>query len=98
MDLAILIGTCAAAASTGSFVPQAWKIVRTRRTVDISTGMYVLTVVGFGLWIAYGVMLEVWPLVVANMICAALSAFILLMKLLPRKQKALVADAIYPNR
>ena len=45
-----LLGTAAAIASTISFTPQAWRIIRTGETHAISTGMYVITVVGF----AYG--------------------------------------------
>ena len=42
----LIIGALAAIASTGSFAPQAWKIIKTRETKDISTGMYGLTVAG----------------------------------------------------
>ncbi len=98
MDIQNLIGGCAAAASTLSFAPQAWKVIRSRKTDDISTGMYVLTVAGFALWAAYGIMLGKWPLIVTNTICMGLSAFILTMKLLPRRQKNRVADALDPTR
>jgi MtN3 and saliva related transmembrane protein len=98
VDFQTLIGACAAAASTVSFTPQAWKIIRSRQTADISAGMYVLTVTGFALWTVYGIMLGKWPLIATNTICLALSAFILMMKLLPRRQKNMVADAIDPTR
>jgi MtN3 and saliva related transmembrane protein len=94
MDLATLIGTAATVASTASFSPQAWKIIKTRRTHDISTGMYALTVSGFALWTAYGVALGQWPLIITNSICFLLSSFILTMKLLPKRQKQEVADAV----
>ena len=58
--------TLAAITSTASFAPQAWKIIKTRETKDISTGMYSLTVAGFALWLAYGVMLGQWPLIATN--------------------------------
>jgi len=95
-QLATVIGTLAATASTASFAPQAWKIVKSRHTADISAGMYVLTVAGFTLWTAYGVMLGAWPLIVSNAICLTLSGFILTMKLLPRRKKEQVADALDP--
>lgn len=98
LDLQTLIGACAAAASTISFTPQAWKIIRSRRTEDISAGMYVLTVAGFALWTCYGVLLQKWPLIVTNTVCLGLSAFILTMKLLPRRQKNKVADALDPTQ
>lgn len=91
-----MIGSLAALASTISFTPQAWKIIRSRRARDISTAMYALTVCGFALWTTYGVLLGQWPLIVPNAICLGLSAFILTMKLLPRRQREAVADALTP--
>ena len=38
-----------------------------------------------------------WPLIVSNAICLALSAFILVMKLLPRPKKQQVAEALDPT-
>ena len=81
----------AAICSTLSFAPQAWKIIKSRETKDISVGMYLLTVTGFIAWTAYGVMLRQWPIVGSNAICLMLSAFILAMKLLPQGEKELVA-------
>ena len=94
MSAIAIIGAFAALCSTASFAPQAWKIVRTRATKDISTKMYVLTVVGFAAWTSYGILLRQWPLIAANSICLVLSAFILAMKLLPRRRKDAVADRI----
>jgi MtN3 and saliva related transmembrane protein len=92
-----IIGSAAALASTVSFTPQAWKIIKSRRTHDISAGMYTLTVGGFALWTVYGVLLGQWPLIVTNAICLTLSGFILTMKLLPRPKKEAVADALTPD-
>ncbi|MGE5538855.1 MAG: SemiSWEET family sugar transporter [Gemmatimonas sp.] len=97
MEAPTIIGALATIASTISFVPQAWKIIKSRRTHDISVGMYAVTVTGFGLWTAYGVLLGQWPLIVTNSICLLLSAFILTMKLLPPRQKNVVADVLDPD-
>jgi MtN3 and saliva related transmembrane protein len=93
-DATTLVGTAAAVASTASFAPQAWKVIKTRETKGISTGMYILTVVGFALWFGYGIMLGKWPLIVPNGLCLLLSAFILLMKVLPSAQRDAVADTL----
>lgn len=89
-------GTLAALCSTISFVPQAWRIVRTRDTKAISPLTYSLTVTGFALWTTYGLGLGEWPLIVTNSICFVLSAFILIMTLLPRPKKEAVAETIDP--
>ena len=97
IDATTLLGGAATMASVISFTPQAWKIIRTRDTRSISTGTYVLTVLGFSLWLGYGLLLGQWPLIATNAICLALSAFILMMKLLPERQKKAVAEAIDPK-
>ncbi len=94
MPLVTVIGTIAALCSTISFAPQAWKIIRTRETKDISTGMYLFTVTGFAAWLGYGAMQRQWPLIASNGICLVLSAFILTMKLLPQRKKNAVAGKI----
>jgi MtN3 and saliva related transmembrane protein len=97
MSLTTILGVLAAAVSTASFAPQAWKIIRSRKTKDISTGMYLLTVAGFALWIGFGIGLGQWPLIAANSICLLLSGFILLMKLLPASKKDAVARTVDPT-
>ncbi|KAA2234976.1 hypothetical protein F0L46_21790 [Salinarimonas soli] len=97
MDLVTIIGSLAALCSTTSFAPQAWRIVKTRDTSAISSRMYMITVVGFALWLVYGVMKTEWPLIATNSICLALSAFILVMKLLPQRKKEEVASTLDPT-
>jgi MtN3 and saliva related transmembrane protein len=75
-----LIGTLAALCSMTSFVPQIVKIWRDRDASEISLRMYLITVTGFSLWIAYGVLTRSWPVAVSNAICLALSGAILALK------------------
>lgn len=81
MQLTDLIGYLAASLTTASFVPQAWLTFKTRDVRGISLGMYSVFTVGVALWLAYGLLLGAWPIVVANAITLALAAAILLMKL-----------------
>ncbi len=97
MDTVTALGFMAALCSIVSFMPQAWKIVKSRDTRSISTGMYAVTVTGFSLWLAYGVLLTQWPLIVTNGVCLVLSLFILAMKLFPQATKDQVADTIDPD-
>lgn len=76
-----LVGAAAALCSMGSFAPQALKILRERDASGVSLRMYVITVIGFSLWSAYGVLLRSWPLVGSNLVCLALSGLILGLKL-----------------
>jgi MtN3 and saliva related transmembrane protein len=97
LDIASVLGGVAALCSVVSFTPQAVKIIRTGETKDLSAVMYVLTVSGFGCWAAYGIWLRQWPLVASNSLCFFLSAFILLMILLPRQKKKRLARKLKPN-
>ena len=56
METASIVGALATICSTTSFVPQAWKVIRTRDTSAISKRMYAITVTGFSLWLAYGLL------------------------------------------
>lgn len=97
MDLATLVGGLATLCSVTSFVPQAWKVIRTRDTAAISGRMYAVTVVGFALWLTYGLLLWQWPLILTNGTCLMLSGFILAMKLMPRRKREAVAEALDPT-
>ena len=81
LPLADWIGYAAATLTTASFVPQAWLTFRTRDVSGISLGMYSVFAVGVALWLAYGLVLGAWPIVVANAITLALALAILVMKL-----------------
>jgi len=74
------IGTGAALCSMASFTPQILKIWRDRDAGEISLRMWLLTVTGFILWTAYGILLHSWPVAVSNTVCLALSAVVLGLK------------------
>ena len=96
-QMVVIVGSVAALCSVSAFVPQAWRIVKTRRTEDLSTLMWTLQVVGFLAWITYGALLGAWPIVVPNAVCAVLAGFILTMKVLPHRWRHAVADHIDPD-
>ena len=75
------MGFVAATLTTLSFVPQAAKIIRSRRTQDVSLWMYLAFTVGIVFWLAYGILLDSWPMIIANVITLALSLTILCLKL-----------------
>jgi MtN3 and saliva related transmembrane protein len=81
MTLTDLIGTLAAILTTASFFPQALHTFRTKDVRGISLGMYSAFTLGVALWLVYGLMLEAWPVVIANVITLALASTILVMKL-----------------
>jgi MtN3 and saliva related transmembrane protein len=81
MISAEIIGSLAATLTTTAFIPQAWQVWRTRHTADISLGMYALFTTGVALWLGYGILLNAWPIIIANFITLLLAGVVLLMKL-----------------
>ena len=81
MSITDWIGSIAAALTTVAFVPQVWKVWRTRHAHDISLGMYSLFTCGVAMWLVYGVLLGSWPIVIANSTTLLLAGAVLLMKL-----------------
>ncbi len=81
MDITDFLGGAATCASVTSFFPQVLKVVKTQDTSGISMKMYAITVAGFMMWTAYGLLLPSYPLIIANGLCLLLSGFILAMKL-----------------
>lgn len=63
-----------------SFTPQIAKIWRECDASSVSLRMYVVTVTGFALWIAYGALTHSWPVVGSNAVCLILSGVILGLK------------------
>lgn len=76
-----MIGTVAAVLTTISFVPQVWHSFKTRDVSGISLPMYSIFTVGIALWLVYGILLQAWPLILANGITLFLAGSILQMKL-----------------
>jgi MtN3 and saliva related transmembrane protein len=74
-------GYAAAILTTGSFIPQAIKTLRSRNTAGISLAMYVVFTIGVALWLVYGVYLVSWPMIFANTVTLLLSVSILILKL-----------------
>lgn len=76
-----IIGYCAAFLTTIAFLPQAIQSWRTRDLSGISVGMYSLFTAGVGMWLIYGLIIEKWPLILANALTFALALSILVLKL-----------------
>ncbi|MEZ7551228.1 SemiSWEET transporter [Streptococcus sp. 20925_1_22] len=76
-----MIGSIAAVLTTFAFLPQVIKIIKTKDTESIALGMYLMQVVGIGLWLVHGLVIQDLPLIAANSISLILSATILAYKI-----------------
>jgi len=76
-----IVGTVAAVCTTVSFVPQVYKIHRTKMTRDLSAPMYCIFTAGVFAWMVYGLLVGSRPVIWANLVTLALCAYILVMKI-----------------
>ena len=75
------IGLLAGLLTTTAFIPQVWKIYRTKSGNDISARMISLFSVGLVLWLIYGILLQSLPLIISNVFTLALTLTIIALKI-----------------
>ena len=78
--VANVVGTAAALCSITSFAPQMLKIWKTRDASSVSLKTYSLTVTCFVLWVVYGVLIQAWPVTIANACALVMATGVLIMK------------------
>lgn len=49
-----------------SFLPQVVRVWKTKKTTDLSLGMFVILITAGALWITYGVITSDWPVIATN--------------------------------
>jgi len=76
-----LIGAVAGVLTTVAFVPQVWRIWKTRSARDLSLLMYSIFTCGVALWFVYGLLLGAWPIILCNGLTLLLAGTVLAMKL-----------------
>ncbi|WP_078118306.1 SemiSWEET transporter [Thiosocius teredinicola] len=81
MGFSSSLGLLAAFLTTAAFVPQVFRVVRTRDTHAISLTMYLMFAAGVALWLIYGILLGLWPVIIANGITLLLALMVIALKL-----------------
>ncbi|MFH1788712.1 MAG: SemiSWEET family transporter [Candidatus Altiarchaeota archaeon] len=76
-----IIGYSAALVGTSLMLPQVAKTLKTKRVEDVSMGMVVLYLLNCFLWLAYGVLIRAYPLMVCNLIAFFIGLAQMLLKL-----------------
>mgnify|MGYP001340874266 CR=1 FL=1 len=87
MTLVDLLGTAAATLTTGCFVPQVVRLWRTRNAEGISLVTFAAFALGVALWLAYGVILRAWPIILSNAITMVLAFAIIGLTLRFRRRR-----------
>tara|TARA_B100001057_G_scaffold138985_1_gene138638 strand:+ start:667 stop:927 length:261 start_codon:yes stop_codon:yes gene_type:complete len=79
-----IIGMFAAILTTLAFVPQVLKVIKLKKTEDLSLSTYIIFTVGVGLWLVYGFLKNSISMILGNGITLILS-FIILMYILKKR-------------
>ena len=80
-----ILGMCAGILTSTAFIPQVYKIWRTKDTSAISLKMYSILTVGFILWLIYGIITSSLPIMINNGLTVILSISILYLKIKTEK-------------
>ena len=81
MITASTIGIAAAILTTGAYIPQAYKTIKTKDTSGLSITTFSMLLLGTILWFIYGVFLNDIPLMIANGLTTLLAGTIFFIKL-----------------
>ena len=81
---AVQLGLLAGALTSCAVIPQVLKAYRSKQVRDLSIWQPVLLVLGMGLWLAYGIMIDDLPLIAANLFSIVCNVLLIVMKFLYR--------------
>ena len=81
---AVQLGLLAGALTSCAVIPQVLKAYRSKQVRDLSIWQPVLLVLGMGLWLAYGIMIDDLPLIAANLFSITCNVLLIVMKFLYR--------------
>lgn len=71
------IGTVAGLLVSGAMLPQLFKLVKTKKADDVSTGMLIVLICGVALWVYYGILKNEIPIIATNAFSCIINGAIL---------------------
>ena len=74
------VGLVGAFLSSVTFIPQVYKVWKTKSVNDLSLTMMFIVFTSTLVWLVYGVALMLWPVILANSIIGFLSAMLIYFK------------------
>ena len=74
-------GIAAGVMTAVSMLPQLIKIIKEKKSDDVSVIMLMVLIVGLGLWVVYGFMREDWPIILTNSFSFLLNLLVLTLRI-----------------
>lgn len=81
MTLISFLGIGAAILTTGAYIPQAYKTIRTKDTSGLALSTFSMLFIGTIFWFIYGLCIKNIPIILANGLTAFFSGIIFFSKL-----------------
>lgn len=85
MDWIQFAGHFGAFLSSVTFIPQVYRVWKTRSANDLSMTMMLIVFTSTIIWLVYGVALNLWPVILANSIICFLSLLLIYFKITFKK-------------
>lgn len=76
-----IIGLIAAILTTSAFVPQVFKVWKSKSTESLSLTMYLAFFVGIVLWLVYGIHLNSLAMILSNTVTGVLALILIILKI-----------------
>lgn len=76
-----IIGIAAGICTSTALIPQAVKSIKEKKASEVSVFMFVILLIGNGLWTWYGLILKDFPIIITNMFAFLMDVLMLVLKL-----------------
>jgi MtN3 and saliva related transmembrane protein len=87
MNLSVeIIGIIGASLTTASFVPQVYKVIKTKSVEGISLTMYSVFLAGILFWFYYGIKINSFSVILANAVTGVLVIIIILFRIIYKEK------------
>ena len=86
MDIINLVGAAGGIVSSITFLPQVIKIWKTKSAKDLSMGTLLFLVLNVSLWLLYGILTNLYPIIITNGIVLSMVFIMLYFKLTFKEQ------------
>ena len=81
MDIINLVGAAGGIVSSVTFLPQVIKIWKTKSAKDLSMGTLMFLVLNVSLWLLYGILTNLYPIIITNGIVLSMVLIMVYFKL-----------------
>jgi len=86
MDIINIVGAAGGIVSSVTFLPQVVKIWKTKSAKDLSMGTLLFLVLNVSLWLLYGILTNLYPIIITNGIVLSMVFIMIYFKLTFKEQ------------